>query len=201
MQYREDWSSPESIENWFTILKLECAPDYLISLFTYSFLFGMGIGSLIFPRLADLVGRRTTYFLGLIMHIILTGCLLVLKDPNWFYAIIFLMGIEQPARFLVGYIYLSELCPERHRPLVTSVALFFVAQAVTISCVYFMTISKNWLWLEIAGLGISFLAMFGICFTEESPRYLIANEKYKLALKSFKRIARRNGKRFNHIMF
>lgn len=64
-----------------------------------------------------------------------------------------------------------------------------------------MLISKNWLWLEIAGLGMSFIAIFGLCFTAESPRYLIANEKYKQALKVFKRIAKGNGKKFTHFMF
>ena len=173
----------------------------MTKVFTYSFLLGMVIGTILFPRIADLVGRRMTYFLGLAMHIMLTATLLILKEPNWFYAIIFLMGIEQPARFLVGYIYLSEMCPEDKRPIVTSIAMFFVAQAVTFACVYFLAISKNWLWLEIAGLGMSCIAMFGLCFTTESPRYLIANEKYKPALKVFKTIAKRNGKKFTQVMF
>lgn len=99
----------------------------MTKLFTYSFLFGLMIGTILFPRIADLVGRRMTYFLGLAMHIMLTGTLLILKEPNWFYAIIFLMGIEQPARFLVGYIYLSEMCSEEKRPIVTSIAMFLVS--------------------------------------------------------------------------
>ena len=88
---------------------------------------GLVIGTLVFPRIGDLLGRKKTYLIGLAMHIMLTATLLILRDPNWFYAIIFLMGIEYPARFLVGYIYLSEMCSEFARPIVTSIGLFCVA--------------------------------------------------------------------------
>ena len=62
------------------------------------------------------------------------------------------MGIEQPARFIVGYIYLSELCPEKQRPIVTSIGMFFASEMMMIAALYFRYMSRDW----------TYLAMFGI---------------------------------------
>eukprot|EP00347_Sterkiella_histriomuscorum_P014605 403360243 len=199
--YRIDPTDPESLDNWYTTLNLECQSKNVVELFNISFLIGLVLGTIIFSRVGDLLGRKKTYFIGLLMHVLLSATLLILRDPNYFYAIIFLMGIEYPARFLVGYIYLSEMCSEKSRPIVTSIALFFVAQSVTFACIYFSLISKHWIWLEIVGLIITVIALIGAIWIPESPRFLIAQGKYAKAYRVFQRIAKFNGKKFNKIHF
>lgn len=55
--------------------------------------------------------------------------------------------------------------------------------------------------MEVAGLGIAVFAVLGLFFIPESPRYLIAHEKYSKAFTVFKKIAKINGKKFTQIMF
>lgn len=47
------------------------------------------------------------------------------------------MGFGLPARFIVGYIYLNELLPEKWRSIIASVGLFFVSETVTFGAIYF----------------------------------------------------------------
>lgn len=83
-----------------------------MSLFQISFVSGIVLGMLFFPRMADISGRKSVFFLGVAMHLMLVATTFIVKEAHWFYALVFLMGIEQPARLIVGYIYLSEFCVE-----------------------------------------------------------------------------------------
>lgn len=98
-----------------------------MSLFQISLLIGILLGSIIFSKMADVSGRKVVFYMGVFMHIILVSTLFIVTEAKWFFGLIFLIGIEQVARFQIGYLYLSEFCLEKNRPLVTSIALFFVA--------------------------------------------------------------------------
>ncbi|CDW81334.1 solute carrier family member 5 [Stylonychia lemnae] len=201
VKYRVDYSVKESLDNWFTTLNLECLSDTEVDLFHHCFIIGLVIGTLVFPRVGDIAGRKKTYMIGLAIHILLSATMLILREPKLFYAIIFLMGIEQPARFLIGYIYLSEMCQEKHRPLVLSLAFFVITQSVTFACLYFSFLSKHWIPLELIGVIITVIAFIGGVWIPESPRYLISKGQYYDAYRVFNSIARVNGKRFSMIQF
>jgi OCT family organic cation transporter-like MFS transporter 4/5 len=137
-----------------------------------------------------------------ILHILLVATSFVTYDLGFFYALVFFMGIEQTARFLIGYIYLSEFCAERtQRPLVTTAANLLVALTGILCALYFKWISKSWLPFEIVGLLMAAVSLCSVFFMPESPRWLIAQGKYKQALKVYKRIAKVNGKVFTEMIF
>lgn len=207
--YRIDFSQDESLDNWFNHLHLECEQfqtkgQYSISLFQISFFSGIILGMLMFPLIADKSGRKVVFFMGVALHLMLVLCTIIVNEAQWFYCLVFLMGIEQPARIIIGYIYLSEFCTEsgRQRALVTSIANFLVAQSATLCVIYFTMVSKHWIYFEMAGgVGLSVLSLTGMCWIPESPRWLIAQGRYTKALKVYKRIAKINGKTFSNMVF
>jgi MFS family permease len=162
---------------------------------------GILLGSLIFPRVADVSGRKVVFYLGVFMHAILIGVILIVKQAQWFLAILFLMGIEHTARYLIGYIYISEFCLEKHRPLVTSILLFLYAQAETLCALYFYFLDWGWIYFELLGLGMAILCLPSAFFIPESPRWLIASQQYKKLLTAYKKIAKFNGEIFSAMIF
>jgi MFS family permease len=116
-----------------------------MSLFSISFLAGILLGLTFLPRLADVAGRKTVYYLGLLIHVILVSTSFLVKDDSIFYGLVFLMGLEQVARFTIGYVYLSEFCCNHiQRPLVTTIAMFISAESAMICAIYFRYIAKKW---------------------------------------------------------
>lgn len=160
------------------------------------------MGMILFPTLADQAGRKTVFYLGVILHILLVATSFVTYDLGFFYALVFFMGLEQTARFMLGYIYLSEFCAEKtQRPLVTTVANLLVACTGILCAFYFKWISKSWLPFEIVGLLMAAVSLCSVFFMPESPRWLIAKGKYKRALGVYKQIARTNGRVFTDMVF
>ena len=123
--YRIDPGDAESIDNWYTTLGLICkGDDTAVDFLWVCLLAGFSVGMVVFPIISDKLGRKKTFLIGLILHAMLGGTILILKEVTWFYSVVFLMGMEHPARFIVGYIYISELCTSSMRPLFSTAALF-----------------------------------------------------------------------------
>ena len=140
--------------------------------------------------------------MGVFMHVMLVSTSFMTTEPSWFYSLVFLMGIEQPARFVVGYVYLSEFCLEKfQRPIVTTIALFFVAESATLCALYFLYINKSWVGFEVIGLSFALLCLISMAVIPESPRWLISKGMYRDALKVYTKIAKINGKVFTEMIY
>jgi MFS family permease len=99
INYRIDYLQDESLDNWFTHLHLECKyletqGQYPMSLFQISFISGSILGMLMFPGLSDTSGRKYIFFLGVLMHVMLVPCTFIVQEAEWFYCIVFFMGVE-----------------------------------------------------------------------------------------------------------
>jgi MFS family permease len=87
-------------------MDLYCTPDTQIGLLGSMFFAGAFIGSFILPRLADLLGRRPIYLSGLTLYLT-TACLYPFtRTLPLAYALVFLGGISESARYYVGFVYL-----------------------------------------------------------------------------------------------
>jgi putative MFS transporter len=173
-----------------------------MTLFSISFIAGTLLGLCFFPRLADLAGRKTVYYLGVLLHVMLVATSFLVQNDSLFYGLVFFMGLEQVARFTVGYVYLSEFCCDKfQRPFVTTLALFISAESAMVCAIYFKSIGKRWEYFELVGLIMSVISLLSVCMIPESPRWLISRGKFKRAFEVYKKIAKFNGVLFTDMIW
>jgi MFS family permease len=70
LEWKIDWTNEESLHNWVEEFDLYCTPKYVIGLMGSSFFIASVLSSLIFPRLADLFGRKKIFLVGFYMNTI-----------------------------------------------------------------------------------------------------------------------------------
>jgi MFS family permease len=127
IQYQIDWSHESSLKNWYYDLNLTCAPSLTIGLIGVCYLIGAVIGLCIFPRLSDIIGRKKIFYSGMAAYLILLILLLSVSNLYLYYCLTALNGLGSPARFLIGYIYLGEMLPNKWVPIISSIGIFIVS--------------------------------------------------------------------------
>ena len=138
-----DWASPESLHNLIETFDFYCKPSALIGLIGAAFLMGVVIGSLTLTRLGDVHGRRPTFMLGLVMHLVFMAGILVVTNYLIAYALVFLFGLSMTTRYYVGYTYNLEMQPKSHYVLVGTTMFLIESVAYLTICVYFINY-KYW---------------------------------------------------------
>ena len=78
IEYKVDYSKPESINSLFNRIHLECESKQTIGLIGSIMFLGILIGSMFFLRLADLYGRKPFVLLGNFISVIFFSSLLSL---------------------------------------------------------------------------------------------------------------------------
>jgi MFS family permease len=153
------------------------------------FFAGAFIGSLILPRLADLYGRRPIYLFGLCLYALTAITYPLSRSLQINFALIFLGGISESARYYVGFVYLQEMVP-KHIQTYTGLSIFIV-HAIAKICydLFFYKVTKNWMFIGFISIGFVLSAIASvILFLPESPRYLFSKGKVQEARMSFKKM-------------
>jgi MFS family permease len=77
VSFQIDYSSELSLHNWIDQYSLYCISVFEESMIGSCFLIGAFLGSFVLPRLADIVGRKPMFLLGLALYILtVTGLML-----------------------------------------------------------------------------------------------------------------------------
>ena len=102
------------------------------------FFIGAFLGSFVLPRLADIVGRKPMFQLGLVFYIFTVIGLIVSTKRILLYLLMVLGGISETGRYYVAYVYAVEILPKRLQN-TGGLAIFltFSVTKVTI-CTYFV---------------------------------------------------------------
>jgi MFS family permease len=87
---------------------MRCVHKTKFGLFGSLFFVGVVLGSLILPRLSDMVGRKNVMFFGITLHLIPSAVILFTKNLNLALSMVFIMGFAMAGRNFVGYVYLTE---------------------------------------------------------------------------------------------
>lgn len=59
---------------------MECKKHIEIGLFGSSYIAGVVVGTLIFPRLADVIGRKKVFYFGLLFYLLVVGLILIVAN-------------------------------------------------------------------------------------------------------------------------
>ena len=114
-EYRINYDSNETIQNWITMMDLVCASDYQIGLFGSMYFIGFFIGSAWFMRIADIKGRRMITMISIIGTIVWSLLIFAINNIILTYIFLLIFGIFVSVRILVSYLYVLELVPQTHR--------------------------------------------------------------------------------------
>lgn len=161
-------------------------------------LFGVGglIGNFIFGYLQDTWGRRPSFYLYLIIEIT-AG---ILSSFAWNYTTWLIsriiVGFTVPAILASPYVLAIELVGPQRRvfcTIVTNIA-YSIGLVILSGIVYLV---RDWRLLSLA-VSIPLMLLFTcFCILPESPRWLVATQKYKEAAKIMKLMSRFNGKQIS----
>lgn len=102
-----------------------------------SFFAGCFLGSFILPRLADIVGRKPMFLLGLVLYIFTVIGLLVSSDLTILCALLVLGGISETGRVYVAYVYAIEIMPKRLQSLMGIISWMNVGLCRIFITIYF----------------------------------------------------------------
>ena len=106
--------------------------------------------------------------------------------------LILVFGFCGAGRSTIGYLYLLELIPKRHKILVGTLLHAINSLTLVFSSLYFWFITKNYFWFLLYSTIANFICTIAILFIPESPEYLYASKDYDGARDSFNKILKFN---------
>ena len=167
---------------------------------TAAFFAGFAFGSFAGGILADKYGRLKTMLLAYSFSAYFSSLSSLAPSFYWMLVLRFMFGLFVGGVSL-GYLFLIEFMPRRHRRVVTSMDLFFGFGIVCIALQGAMVLKHiHWrLFIFIAEAIPLTIATMCAMIVPESPRYLIAVGRLADAEDVFNRILRENGSQCKRI--
>ena len=100
-------------QGWIEQYSLYCESDSKIGFIGSCFFIGCFIGSFILPRLADVVGRKPIFLIGLTINVVSNVGLYFGSSKIVLYLFLILGGVGETGRYYVAYVYAVEILPKR----------------------------------------------------------------------------------------
>lgn len=146
----------------------------IVALFPLSALVGTTVGSILWGKLADVLGRRAVVLLSALMFIGTSICS-AMPSFEWNLVMCFLMGVSAGGLLPIAFTLIAEISPSRHRGWLMVLAggigtaggyLAASANAAALEPIF------GWRALWLAGLPTGLLLIILNRYIPESPRYL-----------------------------
>ena len=169
-----------------------CAPKFQFGLFGSLFFIGVVLSSLIFPPLADKVGRRPIALIGVLMQALASVGLLFSTSLYFTYAMIFIMGMAMAPRFFVGYVFAMEFLPQKSTSMATSITLGVDGLVLMWSSLWFMMIDNHWKTLYGCAVVATWFTILITYFMPESPKFLLSKGRFDETRKVITLMAKTN---------
>jgi putative MFS transporter len=160
----------------FITPQMKLGPFWL-GLLGSSALLGLFLGSLIFGRVSDYVGRQKIFVLSFV--IITIGSLLqfFVQSPSQLFLLRILIGIGIGGDYSVGHVMLAEFSPRKHRGVLLgsfSVIWTFGYVLSTFVGMWMQSFGPDaWRWMLASSTIPAAIILFARIGTPESPRWLI----------------------------
>jgi len=143
-------------------------------IFSIGFL-GMFVGAIVFGRVADIIGRRPTLIIVILIEAIFTALHALAADLNTLYLLRFLAGVGLGAALPQPGIYVSEYTPKEYRGRFLGLVETSWVYGALLALIFPYVIIPNYGWRAafIVGLLPLLLLPFVIKYMPESIRYLL----------------------------
>ena len=106
--------------------------------------FGFALGSLIFPRMADIYGRQMIFRYFFPLHFIGIAIILWVHSIYGLYLGLFLIGLASTVRTVVAYVYALEFFQSQKQNLAGTFLKTVDVVSPIISCIIFIYFTNNW---------------------------------------------------------
>jgi MFS family permease len=109
------------MNNFIVGLDLHCAPRYKIGLMGTFIFLGFLVGAMIFPRLADIHGRKPIFRTYFLLHIVAIGTILFAPSLYFVYFGFLLLGLGSTVRTSVAFVHCLELMEIKYQNIVATI--------------------------------------------------------------------------------
>ncbi|XAR52542.1 hypothetical protein NMG60_11020676 [Bertholletia excelsa] len=135
------------------------------------------IGSVISGKIADLVGRKATMLLSALCYVLGWICIVFAKVALWLDVGRLFLGLGIAIQCFVAPAYIGEISPKHTRGAFTAANQLMLCFGL--SLVYFIGNLVSWRRLAVVGMVPSVVAIVGVPFIPDSPRWLVKVGKEK----------------------
>jgi MFS family permease len=108
--------------------------------------------------------------------------IITVKQSYWLTTLcLFVLGLLSSIRMNIGYTYICELIPAKHKTFYTLIWFSGGAIQGLVFVIYFVEITKHWWYLAMIGTWLNFISLFGIFNLPESPLWLVKRGEFAKA--------------------
>jgi MFS family permease len=151
------------------------------------------ISALIIPNYADRKGRKNVVFTTSSAAILISLGLIFSRSFEFTCFVIFVLGLLVSGNFSVSFVYNMEFFPPEWQSTIGTFDNIILTVLWGVEPLYFLYVSKNYVWLMAIGASANAVAICGfIFFLEESPLYLYNRKENEKADKIVAKILRIN---------
>ncbi|CAI2362399.1 unnamed protein product [Moneuplotes crassus] len=186
-----DEDSSRTLINWMSDMNMYCTPSFQISLFGSIFFFGV-LFCAIGLRFANKYGRRPALIVGCVITLLCTIGLVFINNAIARYILLFIFGVCF-FRNIQSYVLATEICPKKYQLLVCSSIFAFDWIQVAILSVYFMNITRNYIYFFYGAVGVVLIMTICSLFVPESPLFLYEKGKCEIARAVVNKMSLMNG--------
>ena len=120
-----------------------CKPTWVSEFLGSIFFIGFACTTLWLPRLADKMGRRNIFVIGVIIQTILYTSLAFTNQLYVMLATIFGFGMVSSISWMVSFVYFLELMPSKYHDLATTTWSIADSLVYTVNVCYYWFISNE----------------------------------------------------------
>ncbi|XP_031557668.1 organic cation transporter protein-like [Actinia tenebrosa] len=185
-QFRDTFTS--AVTEW----NLVCDRSHLKAMTQAVYMAGLLVGSVAFSIISDKFGRRISVFVSILL-LFVCGISSGFADCLSLFTLLrFFAGMANAGCLLARYVYCMELVTTKHRTAAGFLCNIFVSLGfTTLSLLAYLI--RDWRYLMLAVTLPAAPLVFFWRFIPESPRWLIANNRFKEAHDILQHFAVKNG--------
>ena len=172
-------------------LNLVCTSNQLIGIIGSFYYFGQVLAIILFSFLADYVGRKFPFVVGLLVRALGLVILMLASSLSLVYIGNFVFGFADILCIQIGLIYSVELAPQS-KAVILSQTFRIIDSLFYIVAAFILLVTKDMFAIYYALFCAIGLGTFGVACSPESPTFLLKKRKFGQLNSALERIRKLN---------